>query len=229
MALEPNSTKILIFFSDACVNNSPAKWVNQDSGVTEYDPVANSFTQPPTILFNSSSGLPGKELFGNATFYSDGYLYVYGTETGQHAFGGSDVYLARVLANPASWTVGANYQWYNKGSWTNASQAAKIVDGGNPASTSIAWFPSKGTGVYGLLAEIYDSFSILTSATPWGPWSPGPGGSLPDNCQAVSGTVYCYAISAHPELSTASQLTYSWYSPDDDKGLGHVRLGTISW
>jgi hypothetical protein len=39
----------------------------------------------------------------------------------------------------------------------------------------------------------------------------------------------CYAIKGHPELSTSSQLVYSWYSPDDRGGFGHIRLGVLDW
>ncbi len=31
------------------------------------------------------------------------------------------------------------------------------------------------------------------------------------------------------EISTKSQFVFSWFSPDDRDGAGHVRLGAIDW
>ena len=150
MAKEPGSSKIVLVFTDTCLTNGTYNFEN--IGITEYDPIANAFTQPKTIVFSAPSGLPGRELFNGAAFYgTDGYLYLYSVE-------GGSVYLARVPANAASWTSSSNYQWYNNGSWGPAAQATPVTTGASGFGTSVGYSPAKG--VFAMQLETFSSFRV---------------------------------------------------------------------
>ena len=80
----------------------------------------------------------------------------------------------------------------------------------------------------------FGTFAVYSATNLTGPWVAGPTVNLPDTCKPSP--FGCYSIEGHPELSDASHVVYSWYSPTDRSGngspqyaIGHVRLGSIAW
>ena len=83
-----------------------------------------------------------------------------------------------------------------------------------------------------LVAGQQVEFMAFESSTPYGPFTFTLAGAVPDACLPGHG---CYAVYGHPELSTSTQLVFSWFSSDDRLDafayplVGHVRLGAVGW
>lgn len=255
VAREPGSSRIVMLYEDVCLGFNARgldKWIIEVEGIVEYDPINNVFPLRPTPLsapggmFNHTgdtlpTGLASSRLaFGGAVFFTDGNLYLYSADGGFGTGSPASEYVARI--DPAHWTNGAAYRWcvLSGGSctWTSNYASASPVTTVNPfgvAETSFADFSSQAgvcasnaTTCYLILSQAFGSFQVLASTTPWGPFRAGPAGQVPDSC--VPGALGCYSVNLRPELSTSSQLVYSWFSSDDTTvNYGHPRLGVMPW
>ena len=255
VAKEPGSSRIVMLYEDVCLGFNKqglAEWIIEVEGIAEYDPVNNVFTLQPAPLsapggaFNHANdslptGLASSRMaFGGAVFYPDGDLYLYSADGGFQSSSPASEYVARI--DPAHWTDGAAYRWciLSGGSctWTSNVGSATPVATVNPfgvAETSFADFTSQAgvcasnaTTCYLIGSQFDGIFQVLSSTAPWGPFKAGPSGRVPDSC--VPGGLGCYSVNLRPELSTSSQLVYSWFSSDDTTvNYGHPRLGTMPW
>jgi hypothetical protein len=229
----PGTNRVLLMWAEICVAIGDGRgWPVGRWRMAEYDPAVNQFVRfwTPFTASPMQAGLPDTLKLSNAVFGSDGYLYFFGGKRGPDA-----IFVARVSADPAAWGNPGNYRWWGGGAgWTaNHSSAVTVVTGVEPWSVYAGEFPAAGGGrklVLLVKDSFYDSphFRLYTATSPLGPWTAGPVGRVPDSCQG--GAFGCYAFHGHPELSTASELVFSWYSPGDRApDGGHIRLGSIRW
>jgi len=255
VAREPASSRIVMLYEDVCLGFNAKgldKWIIEAEGIAEYDPISNVFPLRPTPLsapggtFNQTTdalptGLASSRLaFVGAVFFTDGSLYLYSADGGFGTSSPANEYVARI--DTAHWTNGAAYRWCvlsgGTCAWTSDFASATPVTTVNPfgvAETSFADFSSQAsvcasnaTTCYVILSQAFGIFQVLASPTPWGPFRAGPAGQVPDSC--VPGALGCYSVDLRPELSTSSQLVYSWFSSDDTTvDYGHPRLGVMPW
>ncbi|MFL5910554.1 MAG: hypothetical protein ACJ768_08330 [Gaiellaceae bacterium] len=237
MAMQPGTSSMTIQFADACITSS--SWTWEHSGIALYNPATNSLTQPETIVFSASS-LNGRKVFDSASLHgSDGYLYLFSHDLANPSCGplcGANVYVARVQADWAHESSSAAYTWYtgtSGGSPTWGAMGSAVPINSTPAyccgGNIVSYYGAKG--VYAMTTSAFTGFQVERSTAPWGPFTAGPYSELPDG-GCGQGSFGCYAGRGHPELSTSSNLVYSWFSPDDvDFGgnYGHMRLGTMPW
>ncbi|GEM_PF-2001310 len=237
-AQEPSSSKLVLTFSQVCVVTG-AKWPVGDFALTEYDPATNQFSAnnttniyTPFVASNLAVGIPPTEQFSSPIFGGDGYLYLFAFSTAANA-----VYVARVAATPSSWGNKGNYQWWGKPSgkpaqWGAESLAISLVSAPQTLSISVGDYSGTTSHKYVMLiGTVFNSaaFSVYEASSPTGPWTLHSSTKAADVCTPATNGFGCRAVIGHPELSTAQQLVYSWYSSDDADGFGHVRIGAINW
>jgi hypothetical protein len=233
----PGTSRVLLIWSEVCVAIGEGRdWPVERSRMAEYDPATNTFLRfaIPFVADPLQVGLPATKVLSNPFFGNDGFLYFFGSRRSPDT-----IFVARVSADSAAWADPANYRWWGQpaggaAQWVaDDSLAVSVVSGVQPWGVHVGDFASVGGGKrLAMLVKdsFFDSphFRLYTADTPLGPWTPGPSGRVPDNCQG--GGFGCYAFYGHPELSTATTFVYSWYSPGDrGSDGGHVRLGTIGW
>jgi hypothetical protein len=81
---------------------------------------------------------------------------------------------------------------------------------------SVGDYRGTGSQTYALIEQFgftTGAFNVYTATSLQGPWTLDAVSQPPDPCNKVS--FGCYAVIGHPELSSSSQLVYSWYSPSD--------------
>jgi hypothetical protein len=223
----PGTQTLLIVYAEVCAISAgelPAERLS----MTVYNPATNSFTATATPLVASplGAGLPAAERLGSPVFGGDGYLYLFADDVASNK-----ITVARVGASQSAWGSAANFRWWTGSGWTpDPSAAASVVSVPFAGSVHVADYTGVGSHHLGMIVQTGfgdGEFQVLEAATPTGPWTAGPAGRVPESCSAQG--YGCYALSGHAELSTADAFWFSWYSPDDAYGAGHVRLGTIAW
>jgi len=222
----PGTATMLITYAEVCVISSTQMPVARFS-LARYDPAAHRIlgTATPFIASPFAAGVPPGERLGSPVFGADGFLYLYGNDvtTGR-------IIAARVPATPSSWGNRADYQWWN-GAWqSNPAAATSVASVPFAGSVHVADYTGVGSHHLAMIVQTgfgVGGFQVLQATSPAGPWTPGPAGQVPDPCRR--GTYACYALSGHAELSTADRFWFSWYSPDDVDGFGHIRLGSVAW
>ncbi|MFS8097428.1 hypothetical protein LFM09_09845 [Lentzea alba] len=232
LAQIPGTERMLIVYGELCVAKTGG-WPTERLKLVEYDPATNRFvsTGTPFVAAPLQAGLPAAQLLGSPVFGDDGYLYLFGRQLNPDI-----VLVARVPADPNAWGNGANYHWWGRpgdgpAQWTeDLTAVTSIISGVTPWSVHVADYT--GVGPHRLAMIVKTSFAtsgfrLYTATSPTGPWTAGPAGHVPDTCQG--GGFGCYAYHGHAELSTPDQFVFSWYSPGDRGGFGHVRLGAIAW
>lgn len=140
------------------------------------------------------------------------------------------ILVARVGADPGQWRDPANYRWWN-GTWTpDAARAVPLVSVPFAGSVHVADYAAAGAHRFAMIVQTGfgdGGFQIFEADMPTGPWRPGPSARVPEECSPMG--YGCYAISGHAELSTDERFVFSWYSPGDVSGAGHVRVGAVDW
>lgn len=255
-AMREASGKVLITLGEVCdyaVSPGNRAMIPVGFGVIEWDPGTNSFTNGSTIntLFQNTSaiGLPPQEQLGHPVLGpAGGYVYLFSNPAQ------NGIFLARVPAAHAATATAASYEYWSNGTWVpsaNFAQATTLIPVSGVAllGVSVADFSKTTNHPYVMLVKIRQSgigdgqgsMAIYSAPVPTGPWTPGPIVIVPDTC--TNSIFGCYAIEGHPELSSAGNLVYSYFSPDDQSGDGtardakgqltyvprHIRLGTIAW
>ncbi|WP_162907444.1 DUF4185 domain-containing protein [Allorhizocola rhizosphaerae] len=233
----PNTNRVLLIWAEICVAIGDGRgWPVERWRMADYDPATNRFVRffTPFVANPMRAGLPSTLTPSNPVFGDDGYLYLFGTKRNPDA-----IFTARVSANPDAWGDPANYRWWGRPGgaspqWTtDHASVVSLVSGVEPWGVYVGDFSGVGGGRR-LAMLVKDSFydsphlRIYTAGSPLGPWTAGPVGRVPDNCQG--GGFGCYAFNGHPQLSTSTSFVFSWYSPGDRQpDGGHIRLGTIRW
>jgi len=223
----PNTNRVMLTWSELCVAIGEGRgWPVERLRVAEYDPATNRFlrTFTPFVANPLQAGVPQTLQIANPVFGNDGFVYFFGAKRGP-----TNIFVARVSANPATWGDASNYRWWNGSAWTiNHTRVATVLTGVDPWGIHVADFSTVGGGRR-LAMMVKDSFldsphfRIYTANSPLGPWTPGPVGKVPDHC--AGGDFGCYAFHGHPELSTSTSFAFSWFSPSQ----GRVHVGTVPW
>lgn len=238
----PNaSAHIFVTFIDVCVYHDEdiepfeAEITQKASGIAAYYPPNNTFTAigRPFQVGSPTATMDYRNYLFTPVF-SGGYMYAYAPSThcpgGWNGFGLCTGGAAHTLRVPQDeLTTGNAYDW-KSGTSTWSSTAASAIDI-IPATQyapmgqiDVHDFTSMGKGY--LLLEQYGfggNYRIWQAATPGGNWTQirdsQIGECVPDGC---------YAIWAHPELSTEDHLLYSWFSMESGDQFVRVRdMGTV--
>ncbi|GIM89851.1 hypothetical protein [Paractinoplanes toevensis] len=222
----PGTATLLITYAETCVI-SAGQLPEERFSMVRYDPATNRFlgTATPFVASPLSAGIPAAERLGSPVFGGDGYLYLYATDVTTNR-----IIAARVSATPSAWGNRGNYRWWN-GSWqSNPALATSVASVPFAGSVHVADYAGAGSHRSAMIVQTgfgSAEFQVLQATTPAGPWTLSASGRVPDPC--TQGVYACYALSGHAELSTAGQFWYSWYSPEDANGAGHIRLAAIAW
>ncbi|MFC7532043.1 hypothetical protein [Actinoplanes sp. GCM10030250] len=226
LARIPGTEQLLLVYAETCVFSS-TDMRTQRLTLSVYDPSANLFrsTSTPFGALPLEAGLPVAEQLGSPVFGDDGYLYLFG-----HDVTTSKIIVARVAADPVSWGDPASYRWWS-GTW-NADPAAAVSIVSVPFAGSVHVADYTGLGAHRLAMIVQTEFAsgrfqVFEATSPTGPWHRGPAGRVPDECGTTG--YGCYALNGHAELSTPNRYLFSWYSPADLSGLGHLRLASVTW
>jgi hypothetical protein len=229
----PGTSHLLLTWAEICVAQGEGRgWPVERLRMTEYDPATNQFVRlaTPFVANPLSAGLPSTRTLANPVFGSDGYLYFFG---GRRDPEPRQVFVSRVPASPAAWGDPAQYRWWGTpggapAQWTSDhTSVVSVLSGVDPWGVYAADFSAAGRGLAIVVKDsFYDSphFRLYTAASPTGPWTAGPQGRVPDNCQG--GGFGCYAFHGHAELSTSDTFVFSWFSPGDS---GRIHVGSIKW
>ena len=229
-----SSSRLLISFTDVCVSGGGGTLTTERFGIAEYTPATNTVNAMTRVFASASPGhdLPPQLLLGSPIF-SGGNLYLFSAtcdSSGFGACGSGRVFLARAPAQPSSWQRAGSYQFRDpsasSGWTTDPASARSVIAGARPFAVEVDDFSSVGHGL-ALIEEtsLGGDFRVWhTSSPPTGAWSQGTPGRAP--CTSGTGALnFCRALIGHPELSTSSQLLYSFYNPGDN----HVSVAASPW
>jgi hypothetical protein len=226
----PGSSTLVLVYLQVCVVTKKSFAVERLTLVL-FDVARNRLisSSTPFVASPLGAGLAATQVLGSPVFGDDGFLYLF-------AFSSSDVYVARVPGNPASWGRASNYAWWSRaqgreGAWTHERSAAtSLLTGLRVYGISAGNYSNTTLHKYVLLVQTgfrRASFALFEAASLIGPWRAGPTGHVPDAC--ASGAFGCYSLNGHPELSTRELFVYSWYSPGEPEGQGRVNIGALRW
>jgi hypothetical protein len=236
VAKEPNSSHLLISFQLYCVvpGNTTNPFVDEGFGVVDYNPATNTLGAPQYV-FTSTGGaqIPVQEQLVSPVFQG-GYLYFFSSQC-TSSYGvclAGDVYTARVPASSADWGNPADYRFWNGSSWVSSySSSASVISGVTPFGITVNTYPGKGLVLLSNAGEYSSNgtLQVYTGSSPTS-WSllTTDNNVLSDTCN--SGTYGCYALNFHPELSTSTNLAFTYYDPGGgSNGKGHMYLATYPW
>lgn len=229
------SSNLLIVYGEMCVEPHPPSvltYTMERLALAEYDPVGNAFLRVdhPFVASPLNAGLPPQEMLASPVFGGGGSVYLFGADQQ------GNVYVARAANRASQWAHGSNYHWWNGSYWDgNVNDAASIIPaviyppGFVQGQVSVGDYRGTGSQTYALIMEVSvkGTFDVYTATSLQGPWTLDAVTTVPDPCD--KGLFGCYAVIGHPELSSSTQLVYSWYSPSDRDAYGHVRLGAVNW
>lgn len=227
MVIADPSELLFVVYVEACVVQLPEDEPDPIWGryrlepkrtkLAVYDPADNSIVATSTLwAVSSPTGmLPSHQHVFHPTFHG-GYLYFYTAECTNVAtfFGtcnGGDAHALRAPLNSIG--TGSAYQYRTASGWsTNIANAVDIIPAASsgPFMVDVGDFTHLGKGY--LLMEQYSfggHYRLWQAATPAGPWTLEETGQMPCPIGTDQG---CYHLWSHPELSTESNLIYSFYS-----------------
>ena len=236
------SSLFLITFLEVC-NNNHVKTI-EGAEMLEYNSTLNRVVGGPWEVYKAStagSTLPAPERLGSPVFSSDQKTLYLFSSTCQQTSGtctSGAVYLAKVAATSTAWGSASNYSFWNPTTktWTSSqANAGSVLPAGDKGAiaTTVTSFSGKGL----VLIENTDlggGYKVWESASsvPTGPWVAGPSGAA-QNCSGGAHTAgyFCRSFVGHPELSTASDLLMSYFSPDSTAypPAGHEIVVAIPW
>jgi hypothetical protein len=236
VAREPGSSHLLISFQLYCVvpSNSTNPFYDEGFGVVDYNPATNTLGTPKYV-FTTMGGatLPLQQQLTNPVF-SGGYLYFFSSQC-TSSYGdclAGDVYAARVQASSSYWGDPSKYRFWNGSRWgTSYASSANVISGVTPFAISVGSYPGKGLVLLADAGEYSNSgiMQVYTGSSPTS-WSllTTDNNVLSDTCN--SGAYGCYALNFHPELSTSTNLAFTYYDPGGgSNGLGHLYMATYPW
>ena len=207
---------VALTYSDVCVQGA-WKWTTQAWGISFYHPASNTFVAHHRVFAtNSTDDLPWQRQLGSPIFSGDGFMYSDAFHCDVSAFGTCDTGRTILARTPwraaAGWSRPLLYRYKTSTGWTsNINAAQTIMPGGRPLFVDVRDGYSEGV-VATEQTSIGGHFRVWRADTPAGPWSVSAEQQIPE-C-AVSAESWCYAFFGHPELSTADQMTMSYYDPD---------------
>jgi hypothetical protein len=230
-----NPLDVLASFNSYCVDaetgNINTLFTDEAFGLVTYDPLTNTLGQAVDV-FTSSGGtnIARQEQLGDPVFFG-GYLYLFSSQCLASIFGvctSGVVYMARVPAFRSGWANPAAYQWWTGSGWSSDyADAGNLIPAATPFGISVGDFSLTGHGIV-LIAEsdVAGGFQVFSAPSPTGTWALLETNRVPNSNDCNAGEFGCYALVAHPELSTPSELLLSYLDPS---GLGHLRLAAFPW
>ena len=241
IAKEPSSNELLITYTLVCVVPGASNPFDTEGfGVVQYNPSTNTLGTPTSVYLTSGGAqLPDQEQLGNPVFYN-GYLYLFDAEC-TSSYGdclAGDIFMARVSASSSDWTKASDYRYWTGSTWSSSySSAGSVISGASAFSVSVNNYSnvSRGFVLIGDAGEFntsgnpYGGLDIYTSSnlTSW--TNLGTDFNVLSNT-CNNGTYGCYAINGHPELSTTSNLVFSYYDPGGGtNGEGHLYVSSYPW
>jgi hypothetical protein len=226
----PAARTLLITFDEYCIAGTEEKLTAEGFGLAEYDPASN-LLGPVTIVFSSGLGLPPAQVLGSPVAGEDGYLYLFGlcpAAPPPAGCGNGQVFLARTVAAPASWSNPFTYQYWTSAGWSpQAAGAGSMIPAGRPLSIWVGDFAADGKGLVMIeQTSLEGGFQVWQARSPAGPWRRILTGRVPCTDGTELGAEgLCRALIGHPELSTRSLLLISYYDP----GNSHVDVAAYPW
>lgn len=230
----PASNTLLVIYDEVCVKNGfPSV---EGLAMREYDPSANTLSNPYEVLKPSSSGatLPTAEQLGSPIF-SEGHLYMFsGTCSQRDEYGdcvSGAVYLMRTLARHRYYTDRARYEWETSGGWAKSSSSAVSIIAGakpeDPAAVTVNSYPGHGLALITQtnLGGGYEIWLSPTRNPSIGHWTAGPSGAKLRGCSAGRGLNLCRALTGHPEISNSNSMLMSYFDPE----INHVYVVAVPW
>lgn len=234
----PGAERVLLTYAEMCLV-SGGDWLVERQVLTVYEPASNTFTarSVPFDVSATAGDLPLGQGLGSPVFGGDGYLYLFDSER----VGTPGAFVARVpSSNPDLWNNAANYQWWaqplgQQAGWYGWAQAdghlaSVLPNGVEPWGIAVQDYSATTSKSLAMIVQTgfgAAPFTVYTATSPTGPWTAAVSARVPDPC--TSGSWGCYTLVGHPELSNNDQLVYSWLSPGDRGGEGHLRLAAVPW
>ena len=225
---------LLITYDEYCVTGTGAGEATtaEGFGLAEYDPASN-LLGPVTTVFSSGSGLPllKQQVLGSPILARDGYLYLFGfcrADPPPTGCGRGQVFLARTVAAPTSWSNPFTYQYWTSAGWSpQAAGAGSLIPAGQPLGIWVGDFAADGKGLVMIeQTSLEGGFQAWRARSPAGPWRRILTGRVPCTDGTELGAEgLCRALIGHPELSTRSRLLISYYDP----GNSHVDVAAYPW
>jgi hypothetical protein len=239
-ATVPGTSTVLLTYEQVCDGSN---FLAERLSLVEYTPSTGTFGTIYTPFAGSPlyDGLPPVESFGSPVYGSDGYLYLFTnsndtTANDPDGFYHTGLFVARIKTT-SDLGKASNYKWWSQptgqgAGWygeADAQYALPVIPCCNFGATVANYSASTSKDLAAIVQTGLgaSTFQVYEATSPAGSWTAGPVGQVPDDCDA--GAFGCYAIYGHPELSTSTQLVFSWYSSDDRNGAGHVRVGAMAW
>jgi hypothetical protein len=221
VAREPASSRLLISFVDLCEDG--LTFTIERFGLAEYDPATN-VVSTPTLVFHEQrpgAGLLPRLALGSPVFIGRDLFFFSSVCTSPNkaklSCNRGDVFLARVPANRQNWQRASSYRFFDPGvpgDFTKDPRSARsVIRGAVPVVAVTA--NDYGNVHRGLVlieeTTLKGNFRVWTAPHPTGPWHSTPG--LVKACGGGSGLDLCRAMIGHPELSSGSQLVFSYFNP----------------
>ena len=207
----------------------------QRFSMAAYDPATNTFKArwnvfDANVPTPTGNVLPWQQALWHPQF-SGGYMYTYASSCTDFndvfaACTSGPVVVARApVAGIHDRTAYRYWKNVNPGNvddpanWsTNGADAVSVIPttGGGPLQLHVGNFAATGDG-YLMMEQtsMGAHYRLYQSSTPVGPWTFVRSAQAP-NCNATAGAG-CYALVGHPEISTPSQLLYSYADMADNE------------
>jgi hypothetical protein len=217
-ALIPNTSDVLVTYADVCVSNGSFR--AEGWGFMEYNWQSNALDVGPDDVFppdSSGAALASDHSLGSPVL-SNGKVSLFSSVCTSLfvGCGAGQVYAATLsadvltLSNPRAYAVNP-VATDGSASW-------------QPTGIAIASYPDAPFRMIETTA-ITGAYSVMTAPTATGPWHLETTGLAP-GCEGLS-SGFCYALVGHPELSTSSQLVFTYYDPGAGPAgpngpIGHV-------
>lgn len=223
-------TDVLITFTEACVSGSSANGLLEGWGIAEYNWAANSFDNVTEVVPPAPNGAPLVPAAAlGSPVVSGGEVYLFSATCDSSYIGiclAGRVFVAQVPDALGALRSAGSYRFFDTSTRTFTDTALQA----SAQSGSVA--PSQLAGPYGVNVEDasgvpglpgaglemvvtndgYGDYQLWRSPSPAGPWTMQSKGKVP-GCSDPPGGSFCYAFAGHPELSTSSALTLSYYDP----------------
>ena len=243
LAPVPGSPNLLLLSYMEVCNDAGTKTV-EGAELVEYNSTINRVVGGPWEVYKATTTgatLPVPERIGSPVLSTDQktlYFFSSSCQTTTGACGSGAVYVASVSASASAWSSAANYRFWDPTSKTwvasQASAGPLFNDGGQGAlAVTVASYPGRGFELIEHV-DLAGGYKVWQqpSSSPTGAWIAGHTGSLPNCNQSFHHVGYfCRSLVGHPELSTATDLLMSYFSPDTITypPAGHEIVVAIPW
>jgi len=233
---------VIVFMANMCLRDGMT-FSYRGVAVAEwyYDPAAPPVERPVQLtVVNPSVGLARS--WGTASVVgADGFLYLYQCDRPANPADVGNYGPCRVArVAPAAVADTAQYRYWNGSSWSPSDPSVSMnlppgsaVGFRYPASSfTVAWDAPHGVYVmvYSPWPGFVDRLAVRVARSPEGPWSEPAELTLPGCSDTVSGqTKSCYAGTAQPWFSTATELGVGFYdqATPADRRRGRYQVARV--